>query len=210
MFQNRREAGLLLAEKLKKYQGLPGVLLAVPRGGVPVAYEVARKLHLPLEVMLVKKIGHPLNKEYAIGAVGLEDYFVVPHEDVDEDYVPLEIEKVRAGLRAMKQKFMGAKEPENLEGKTVIVVDDGIATGNTLRAAIRILRKNRPAKIVVAAPVVARSTALKLQQEADELVALLIPETFGSVGTFYRDFRQVEDEEVLACLSQLNALGKTG
>ena len=206
MFQNRSEAGHLLAARLRKYQNMPGVILAVPRGGVPVAYEVARELNIPLEVVLVKKLGHPLNKEYAIGAVGLKDSFVVPHQDVTEYYTENEIQKIRVRLKEMQKKFLGDREPEDLEGKTVIVIDDGIATGNTLLATIRILRKDNPAKIVVAAPVVSESAVEKLRSEADEMVALLIPETFYGVGGFYNDFTQVTDDEVIVYLEKLKEL----
>ena len=110
-FRDRTEAGLLLAEKLKKYKGQPGVVLAVPRGGVPVAYEVARKLGLPLELILTKKIGHPMNKEYAIGAASLADHFVIPHEQVSDEYIHEELGKIRRKLREMHAKFMGDRDP---------------------------------------------------------------------------------------------------
>lgn len=210
MFQNRTEAGMLLASKLRKYQNQPGVILAVPRGGVPVAYEVAKELNLPLEVILVKKLGHPSNEEYAIGAVGLNDTYIVPHENITQFYINAQIQKVRSRLLEMKNKFLGEKEPDDLHGKTVIVIDDGIATGNTLFATIRILKKNKPGKIVVAAPVVSKSAAKLLSGEVDELVTVLIPETFYGVGAFYHDFAQVSDEEVIECLDKLRELKKTG
>lgn len=210
MFQNRSEAGILLAERLRKYQNVPGVLLAVPRGGVPVAYEVAKELNMPLEIVLVKKLGHPLNKEYAIGAVGLKDMFVIPHENVTEFYIQNQVEKIRGRLQEMQKKFMGDREPSTLEGKTVIIVDDGVATGNTLLATIEIMKKQKPAKIIVAAPVVSRSAAYKLKQEADELIAVLIPESFYGVGSFYEDFTQVSDEEVLEYLQKLKELKHAG
>jgi putative phosphoribosyl transferase len=210
MFQNRSHAGMLLASRLKKYRNHKGVILAVLRGGVPVGYEVAKELNLPLEVILVKKIGHPSNLEYAIGAVGLTDSFIVPHEEVTRFYLNAQIEKVRLRLLEMKKKFLDDKEPESLQGKTVIVVDDGIATGNTLFATIRILKKSNPAKIIIAAPVVSKSAAQKLREEVDELVTVLIPETFYGVGAFYQDFTQVTDEEVIDCLDKLHDLKKTG
>jgi putative phosphoribosyl transferase len=208
MFQNRTHAGKLLAAKLRQYQNMPGILLAVPRGGVPVAFEVAKELHMPLEVMLVKKLGHPSNKEYAIGAVGLEDSFVIPHEGVTDYYIQTQTEKIRARLQEMKEKFMGDDEPTDLHGKTVIVIDDGIATGNTLIATIRILKKSEPLKIIVATPVVSRSAAEKIRAEVDDLVAVLVPQTFYGVGMFYNDFTQVSDEEVLRCLKNLRQFTK--
>ena len=150
MFRDRTERGLLLAEKLKKFKNDPGVVLAVPRGGVPIAYFVARELGFPIEVILTKKIGHPANKEYAIGAASLNDYFVIPHEYVTNEYIQHELVQIRSKLREMYKKFMGDKEPESLNGRTVIVVDDGIATGNTLLGTIQVLKKSNPGKIIIA------------------------------------------------------------
>ena len=210
MFQNRSEAGMLLASKLRKYQNIPGVLLAVPRGGVPVAYEVAKELNMPLEVILVKKLGHPLNKEYAIGAVSLKDMFVIPHENVTDFYIQKQVEKIRLRLQEMQEKFMGEKEPENIQGRTIIIIDDGVATGNTLLATIRLLRKEKPLKIVVAVPVISKSAARKITLAADELIAVLIPETFYGVGQFYDDFTQVSDDEVVTYLQKLRPVKQAG
>ena len=185
MFQNRTEAGLLLAEKLKKYKNAQGVVLAVPRGGVPVAYEVAKMLGLPLEIILTKKIGHPVNKEYAIGAASLTDYFVIPHNNVSDEYIDAEVERIRTRLKDMYQKFMGDTEPLNPEGKTVIVIDDGIATGNTLLGTVNVLRKSKPAKIIIAVPVASQNAVKKLATEVDEVIAVLVPENFYGVGAFY-------------------------
>jgi len=210
MFSDRIEAGLLLAEKLKKFKNDPGVVLAVPRGGVPVAYVVAKELGFPLEIMLTKKIGHPTNKEYAIGAASLTDHFIVPHENVSDEYIRSELEIVRKRLKEMYRKFMGEKEPASLEGKTVIVVDDGMATGNTLLGSIRVLRKSMPGKIIIAVPVASSNAVEKIAPEVDEVVTVLIPEEFYGVGAFYDDFEQVSDEEVLFYLDKLKELGKTG
>ena len=208
MFHDRLEAGLLLAAKLKKYKNDPGIVLAVPRGGMPVAYAVARELGLPVEVILTKKIGHPMNKEYAIGAASLTDHFVVPHEGVTEEYIEQELQRIRSRLKEMHTRFMGDKEPEKLEGKTVIVIDDGIATGNTLLGTVNVLRKSNPAKIVIGVPVASETAVQKLEKEVDEVVAVLIPEDFYGVGAFYEDFEQVSDEEVLFYLDKLKELKK--
>ena len=210
MFRDRIEAGILLADKLKKYKNDPGIVLAVPRGGVPVAYAVARELGFPFEVTLTKKIGHPGNKEYAIGAASLTDYFIVPHDGVTEEYIQQELLRVRSRLKEMYTRFMGDKEPENLKGKTVIVIDDGIATGNTLMGTVNVLRKSKPGKIVIGVPVASKSAMLKLSKEVDEVIALLIPEEFYGVGAFYEDFEQVSDEEVLLYLDKLRGLRKAG
>ena len=208
MFQNRIEAGLLLAAKLRKYKNDPGIVLAVPRGGVPVAYAVAKELDFPIEVILTKKIGHPMNKEYAIGAASLTDYFIIPHENISEEYIQQEVEKIHTRLKEMYKIFMGEREPENLKGKTVIVIDDGIATGNTLMGTVNVLRKSKPGKIVIAVPVASKSAVNKLSSEVDEVIALLIPEEFYGVGAFYEDFEQVSDEEVMLYLDKLRELRK--
>ena len=203
MFRDRIEAGLLLAEKLRKYQNDPGVILAVPRGGVPVAYAVARELGFPLEVILSKKIGHPMNPEYAIGAASLTDYIVVPHDDISQEYIDSEVVKIRRKLKEMYVKFMGNKEPEDLRGKTVIVIDDGVATGNTLLGTVDMLRKSHPAKIIIAVPVAPASAVSKLNKEVDDVVVVWVPESFYGVGSFYENFEQVTDEEVIFYLNKL-------
>lgn len=208
MFTDRLEAGIQLAAKLRKYKNDPGLVLAVPRGGVPVAYAVAKELGFPLEVILTKKIGHPVNKEYAIGAASLSDHFIVPHENVSDEYIEMELRKVRTRLKEMYKKFMGDREPENPEGKTLIVIDDGIATGNTLLGTVNVLRKLNPGKIVIGVPVASMSAVQKLSKEVNEVVAVIIPEEFYGVGAFYEDFEQVSDEEVMYFLDKISELRK--
>jgi predicted phosphoribosyltransferase len=208
MFKDRAAAGLVLADQLKQYKNTPGVVLAVPRGGVPIAYVVAKELGLPLEVILTKKIGHPFNKEYAIGAATLTDYFIVPHDDVSPEYIERELRKVRSRLQEMHTKFMGNHKPVSLEGKTVIVIDDGIATGNTLMATVQLLRQSNPGKIVIAVPVASESAVAKLTKVVDEVIVEMVPEEFYGVGSFYEDFRQVTDEDVMNYLRQIQAAEK--
>lgn len=196
MFKDRIEAGMMLANRLQKYKGADAVILAVPRGGVPVAFAAAKQLDLPLQLVLAKKIGHPLNKEYAIGAAGLTDYFVVPHDNVPEAYIRQEVARIRTRLNEMQQQFMGGKETKRLAGKQLIVIDDGIATGNTLLATVSLLRKLNPSKLVIAVPVASASAFEKLSGVADEVVSLLVPDEFYGVGAFYADFSQVTDDEV--------------
>ena len=208
MYSDRIEAGLILAERLKKYTGETGIILAVPRGGVPLGYIIARELHLPLELLLSKKIGHPNNPEYAIGAVSLTDKVLIPHAGVSDAYIESETTRLRQKLRENYIKFMGDKNPSNLENKILIVVDDGIATGNTLMSTIQMLRNSKPAKIIVAAPVAPQSAVNKLSKVVDELVIPLIPKEFYGVGSFYEDFTQVSDDDVLMYLDELNKLRK--
>ena len=210
IFQNRIEAGLLLADKLKNYQSGTGLVLAIPRGGVPVAYAVAKELGLPIELILTKKIGHPTNKEYAIGAASLTDYFTIPHENVTEEYIQAEIVRIRTRLKEMYKIFMGDQQPADLQGKTVIIIDDGIATGNTLLGTIQLLRKSKPGKMIIAVPVASRSAVNKLAKEVDEIVVVYVPDQFYGVGAFYEDFEQVTDEEVIYYLVKLRELKKAG
>jgi len=206
MFRDRLEAGRQLAVKLKKYQYEPGVILVIPRGGVPVAFEVAKEIKMPLELVLTKKIGHPGNKEYAIGAASLYDYFIVPLQNVTTQYIEEELVNIRIRLNEMSRKFIKGKLPIQLKGKTIIIVDDGIATGNTLMGTVNLLKKSNPKKIVIAVPVASKTAFYKLSKEVDEIVALLIPEIFHGVGEFYEDFQQVTDEEVNELLDKINDL----
>ena len=211
MFHDRLDAGLQLAKKLRKYQGDPGVILAVPRGGVVVAYAVAKELGIPMGLILVKKLGHPANKEYAIGAVSLTDEFVIPHPDVSQEYIDEEIEDIRERLRMLYPKFTADEEPQDLKGKTVIVIDDGIATGNTLLMTVEMLKKREPSKIIIAVPVGSLNAVQKLSKKADEIVCLMIPESFYGVGAFYENFEEVSDDEVIYYLERLRReMRKTG
>ena len=202
MFKNREDAGLQLSKKLGKYQGDSCLILAVPRGGVPVAFVVSQQLDIPLEIILVKKIGHPINKEYAIGAASLSEHFIIPHDDVSQKYVEEELARVRERLGVMNATFNGGFESMKLEGKTVIVIDDGIATGNTLQFTLKLIKKKKPSKIVIAVPVASKNSVEKLGREVDEMICLSIPDEFYGVGNFYEDFKQVSDSEVLAFLSK--------
>lgn len=207
-FKDRISAGLELAERLAAYATRPALVLGVPRGGVPVAYAIAQELHLPMDLVLTKKVGHPLNREYAIGAVSLTDSVMIPHEEVPQEYIRKETEAVRQRLRDMYRKFRGEKEPPSLKGKTVIVVDDGVATGNTLMATVQMLRKQEPEKLIIAVPVASADAVRKLRPLADELVCLYVPEVFYGVGAFFEDFGQVPDEDVAYYLRQIDQNAK--
>lgn len=210
MYNDRIDAGFILAKALEKYRNTTGVVLAVPRGGVPIAYIVAKELGMPLDLLLTKKIGHPKNSEYAIGAVSLYDRFIIPHENVSMEYIDDETARIRKRLREMYLKFMGDREPESLKGKTVIVIDDGIATGNTLLSTVSMIRNSKPEKIVIAVPVASESAVKKLSDVVDELVCPLIPQFFYGVGSFYENFEQVTDDEVMDYLDKFRELKKAG
>jgi predicted phosphoribosyltransferase len=210
MFRDRIDAGVKLAAKLQKYREESGVVIAIPRGGVPVAYAVARELNLPLEIILTKKIGHPSNKEYAIGAASLTDYFVIPHPGITDQYIQEELKEIRARLRQMQERYSHDYMPADIKDKIVILIDDGIATGNTILATIKVLNKGNPAKIIVATPVASQSAVDKLVSEVDEVVVVLIPKEFYGVGAFYQDFDQVSDQEVQNYLENLREFRPTG
>ncbi|MDI1306737.1 MAG: phosphoribosyltransferase family protein [bacterium] len=201
ILKDRIEAGLLLAEKLKTYQNSNSIILAVPRGGVPVGHEIAKKLHLPLDIVLSKKIGHPYNKEFAIGAVSLDSMIIDEHPGVSNVYIDEEITRLRKLLKEKYQLYMGNREPMDIKGKNVILVDDGIATGNTLLASIKMLRKQKPAKIIVAVPVLPYGTVAIFESNTDEFIYLIASKSFRGVGGFYEEFDQVEDEEVVKILN---------
>jgi putative phosphoribosyl transferase len=203
MYSDRIEAGHVLTGALQHFQYDNVLLLAVPRGGIPVAFVVAREFGFPLDLLLTKKIGHPLNPEYAIGAVSLTDSIIVPHQGVTEDYVKVETERIRIQLRNMYAKFMGDKEPEKLSGKTVIVIDDGVATGNTLIGTIKMLKKENPKKIIIAVPVATLKAVNKLSTVVNQVICPQIPYGFAGVSSYYENFNQVNDEEALFCLNQL-------
>lgn len=211
MFENRQEAGKLLAKKLVKYKGTDAVVLAVPRGGVTVGYEVAQELNLPLDVVLAKKIGHPLNPEFAIGSVSLESQQIDSYENVPQTYIQNEIHRIRKALEEKRTLYQGKHPAMPIAGKTVIVVDDGIATGNTLLATIALLRKTGAAKIVVASPVIPMNRVQAFNEAADEFIYLRCDENFPGVGAFYHNFEQVSDDEVILFLelSRKNTANKT-
>lgn len=201
MFHNREEAAERLSRALKKYHNEDVIILAVPRGGVPIGKKVAEALHFPMDITLIKKVGHPVNKEYAIGAVGLNtEFFNETDKMVTRDYVREETEKVRDKLRERYKKYMGNKDPLDLTHKTVIIVDDGIATGSTLLATVQLARKKGASKVVVAAPVGPFSAVKKLQEVADEVICLEMPPDFRAVGQFYDHFEEVNDDEVVSML----------
>lgn len=209
-FQDRLDAGEKLADILaKKYSGVPGAVYALPRGGVAVGMPIARRLHMPLDLAIARKIGHPRQPEYAIGAVTEHGEPIVnPYEveHIDRHWLEREVEAEREEARRRHDAYLGGRPPATATGKTAILVDDGIATGLTVRAAIQEMRRQQPAKLVVAVPVVPADTAAALAREVDDVVAVDIPQNYlGAVGAYYRDFHQITDEEVIELLQRTNA-----
>ena len=208
-FENRSEAGAQLAKALARFKSERAVVLALPRGGVPVAKEVAAALGAPLDLVLVRKIGVPSQPELAMGAIvdGPEP-LTVRNEDVIRAVGVSEAEfnRVRdrelAEIQRRRNAYLGARPHPQLADRTVIVIDDGIATGATTRAALRAVRQQQPKKLVLAVPVAPTSSLSELREEADEIVCLEDHELFGAIGFFYADFRQISDQEVKDILAQ--------
>nr|WP_295466623.1 phosphoribosyltransferase [Mesorhizobium sp.] len=206
-FDNRSEAGLRLAEALEHYRGKNAVVLALPRGGVPVAAEVAAFLDAPLDLLLVRKIGVPAQPELAMGAViDGSSPLIVRNEDIIR-HALVSAKEFDAACRAelaeierRRRAYVGERPPVDVEGRIAIIVDDGIATGATIRAAIRGLRRRNPSSIVLAVPVAPPDTIEALRNEADDVVCLEEPAYFQAIGLHYRDFRQLKDQDVIALM----------
>lgn len=205
-FQNRQQAGRLLADRLEKFVADKPLLLALPRGGVPVAAEIARILNLPLEVLIVRKIGSPYNSELAVGAVceGAEPVFndyLLSQLGLTPDDLDLTVKQERREIERQLKVFRHNRNLPKLAKRTVIVVDDGLATGATMFAAIHCLKKKGSKKIVIASPVAARTMAQSLRKKVSEVIVIEEHADLWSVGRWYDDFTQVSDDEVSALLS---------
>ncbi len=213
-FKDRAEAGRLLAERLGGYAGRPDVVvLALPRGGVPVAFEIVRALRVPLDVFLVRKLGAPGHEELAMGAIASGGLRVLNDEVIRAlKIAPEVIEQVtaeeRVELDRREQSIRAGTVPIDRQGHIVILVDDGLATGSTMRSAVAALRREQVAYLVVAVPVAAPDTAAMLRQQVDDMVCLMTPEPFLAVGRWYRDFRQTTDEEVRDLLARAAVPGE--
>ncbi|MFN2540701.1 MAG: phosphoribosyltransferase [Chthoniobacterales bacterium] len=207
-FSNRAEAGQLLAEKLLDHAGRDDVIvLGLPRGGVPVAFEVARRLRVPLDVFVVRKLGVPGFEELAVGAIASGGVRVL-NEDVAraipnvDEVVESVTARETAELERREQIYRDGRPAPELRGRTVILVDDGLATGATMRAAVAALRRHDVARIIVAVPVGAPETCRVFQHEVDEIICAMAPEHFQAVGQYYEDFSQTSDEEVRELLAR--------
>ena len=202
LFRDRKEAGQFLARRLSAYADRSDVLvLALPRGGVPVAFEVARALRVPLDVFLVRKLGVPGHEELAMGAIASGGVRVMNDDvvralQISDELIDTVSAKEQRELERRQGSYRGDRPAPNLRGRTVILVDDGLATGSTMRAAIAALRRQAPKSIVVAVPVGSIETCAEFQDEADEAICAEMPEPFYAVGAWYQDFSQTTDDEV--------------
>ena len=201
MIRNRKDAAEKLTERLQKYKGEDGIVLAIPRGGVPIGAYIAKELGMPVEVILSKKIGHPSNSEYAVGAVSMDSVEVNEKLEISPEYIEKETKKIQEELKRRYELFMGSHKPTDLHNKLVILVDDGIATGHTLMSTILMVKKQSPKKLVVAVPVAPPSAIEEFEPKVDELICLMAPPGFYAVGQFYEDFQQVSDAEVIESLN---------
>jgi putative phosphoribosyl transferase len=204
-FSDRHEAGERLAEGLAEYRGRGDVVvIGVPRGGVVVAAEVSKALDVLLDVVIVKKLGYPGNPEFALGATGPDSHYINREiaSHIPRDYIDKEIEAKQREARERVKMLRGVAPPIDLQGKTVIVVDDGVATGSSMIMAVELLRANRPAAIIVAVPVAPPEAVKALSLVADRVVAVSKPENFYAIGQFYGDFSQTSDEEVRHLLEE--------
>lgn len=213
IFQDRRDAGRRLAAELQRFGGPEAVVLGLPRGGVPVAFEIAKAFSAALDVLLVRKIGAPGHEEVALGAIvdGRNPQLVLNEEIVEHlapspDYLAAAKRRLLAEIERRRQLYRRDDPPAEVSGHTVIVVDDGIATGATVKAALRGVRQNKPLRLILAVPVAPPQTLRELASECDEIVCLLAPPFFHAVSMHYDDFTQTTDEEVIELLAEARRL----
>ncbi len=209
LFGNREEAGRQLAERLRRFQDQRPVVLALPRGGVPIGVEVAKALEAPLDLVLVRKIGVPFQPELAYAAVvdGAHPETVINAEvaamlPVPDDYLEQETTRHLEEIKRRRRLYLAGRPHAEIADHTAVIVDDGIATGTTVRAALRAVRRARPGKLVLAVPVAPPDTIEALREDADEIVCLATPGGFGAISVYYADFHQVSDGEVVALLKR--------
>jgi len=208
LFQDRTEAGRILAHRLAAYANYPdAMVLALPRGGVPVAFEVAEALRLPLDIFVVRKLGLPGHEEFAMGAIAsggarVLDQDLIRQLSLSNEIIEHIVAREQRELERRERIYRGQRPMLDVRDHIVIIVDDGLATGSSMRAAIAAFRQKRPAKLIVAVPVGARVTCSELEALADEVICLETPENFSAVGLWYKDFSQVTDEEVIDLLER--------
>lgn len=212
VFQDRSDAGRRLAQRLEQYRGPSTIVLGLPRGGVVVAYEIAQALNVPLDVIITHKIPAPGNPEYAIGAVAENGETQLNHEEIralsiSRTYVDREIQVQMGEIERRKRLYRGGQPLPPLKGRTVIIADDGVATGYTMMAAIKAAKAEKPDKVIVAVPVGPPETIAQLARMADDVVVISTPTPFFAVGAFYRNFEQTSDQDVQQLLKRARGFG---
>lgn len=213
IFRDRKDSGTRLAQELKELKGKNAIVLAIPRGGVPVAMEVAKYLGCEMDLIITRKVGAPGNPEFAIGSVTQDGELITDREfatsyGVGERYLVEESKRQTDIIKERLRRFRGDRPYPSLKDRIVVVVDDGIATGYTIRAAVQSIRRKNPAKLILAVPVAPQETIEELSKEVDQVVCLSTPEIFYAIGEFYENFEQVEDEEVVRMLKAVELAGK--
>lgn len=204
MFKDRVDAATQLADRLNRYNLKDAVILAIPRGGVEIGYVLSQKLDLPLDVIFIKKIGHPLNKELAIGAVSQYGRTIDESFSISNEYIESESSRVKQLLEERHKEYAGERVPVVLKNKTVILTDDGIATGQTMLSALNVVKANSPAKIIVAVPVASPRIMQVLKSDVDLVICEACPDDFQAVGQFYKSFTQLSDQEAINLLRKAN------
>jgi predicted phosphoribosyltransferase len=209
LFKDRFDAGKRLAKELVRYKNKKeAIILAIPRGGLEIGNVLAKELGIALDIIIVKKIPFPGNEEYAIGAVGINENIVnedvVRSENIPKSYVDSQIKELTEAIKERYDKYRGKRPLPGLKGKIVILTDDGIATGYTMLAAVDIIRKQKPAEIILAVPVAPAESLNKFRGKADRIICLETPEMFFAIGQFYENFTQVEDEDAIRLLKEAN------
>ena len=208
-FTNRNDAAIQLAKRVSTHKGPQTIVLAIPRGGVPIGYALANLLRAPIDLLMAKKIGYPGDPEYAIGAVCENETVIDSDSGVQQEYLTLQQKKIKQELNERYTRLTGREKPFSVLQKKVIITDDGIATGRTMLAAIRAIRKQQPAALIVAVPVCSKEAATKLKPLVDELICCYYPDPFIGVGRFYREFTQVTDQEVMSMLRSTSPVNQS-
>lgn len=210
IFKNRKEAGRLLAAHLEEFRGKALIILAIPRGGIVIGREVAMALGAPLDIVVTRKIGAPSQPEFAIGAITQDGNLILDEESsrmvgASAAYLRSESQRQFKEVKARLKRYRGGRPYPSLKGKHVVIVDDGIATGHTVKAAMMSVRRHEPLSVVVAVPVAPRESIAQISKDADKVICLQTPEPFFAIGEFYEDFEQVTDDEVRDTLRELGS-----
>ena len=209
LFFNRESAGIEIASILDKKSLKNTIVVALPRGGIPVAIPIANALKTTLKLLMIRKLGHPINEEYAIGAVSQTDVLIAETTRVDPGYIQELVIKERKRIKEMVLIFNHQITPKETEGNTVILVDDGIATGYCMKLAIKEIKKNKPGKLIVSVPVCSLSSFDFLSEETDEILCLQKPASFWGIGSYYQDFSQLTDEDIISLLNNHRSFKST-